>query len=320
MNGIVKKAKDELMQCYKVEKYFGKKYGIAAFLNKFICRNERLFGGFKEWYYSIIREYLQDKYYLKISYNQNSKTEKIRKDSPVWIMWWQGEKNMPDLVKACISSVSHHMPTHRINIITESNYMEYITIPQYIIQKFYEGCFGVAHLSDIIRFSLLSKYGGFWIDATIFMTEDINEQVYSYSLYSINHGKSKYLCNGLWSAFFWAGEKGNPFFEYVLNFFYEYWKDSNILIDYFLIDCVIKIAYERDTKIKRQIDKIPRNNSDVLSLEKKLNKKYNIDAFFGGTYIYKFSWKRKYKVKTFFDNRTIYSHIISSTDLKKGDS
>ena len=32
----------------------------------------------------------------------------------------------------------------------------------------------MAHIADFIRLSLLEKYGGIWVDASIFLTEDFN--------------------------------------------------------------------------------------------------------------------------------------------------
>ena len=38
-------------------------------------------------------------------------------NAPIWILWWQGEKNAPDIVKHCISSIKRNSGDHPVKII-----------------------------------------------------------------------------------------------------------------------------------------------------------------------------------------------------------
>ena len=40
----------------------------------------------------------------------------------------------------------------------------------------------MAHLADLIRSKLLYQYGGIWCDATMYMTDFFDENIYEYSV------------------------------------------------------------------------------------------------------------------------------------------
>ena len=74
---------------------------------------------------------------------------------------------MPDIAKACFNSIKTHADNHPVILITEKNYKDYITFPSYIIEKQQNGILDLTHFSDILRASLLRKYGGIWMDCTV---------------------------------------------------------------------------------------------------------------------------------------------------------
>lgn len=78
----------------------------------------------------------------------------------VWTCWWQGEKSAPELVKACWESQRRNIPSEiELIIITEQNYKKYIELPEYILEKVKKGYISLTTLSDIIRASLLYRWG-----------------------------------------------------------------------------------------------------------------------------------------------------------------
>ena len=111
------------------------------------------------------------------------KNETIPEDSPIWIMWYQGIKNAPELIKFCVQSVIINRGKHPVYIIDKNNFKKYIDLPDYILKKFNERKFSITHFSDIIRMALLSKHGGYWIDSTYFVTIPL---IYdNYSLFTL---------------------------------------------------------------------------------------------------------------------------------------
>lgn len=99
--------------------------------------------------------------------NKGLATKKID-DIPriIWVYWDSDKENY--LVNLCIKSMKIHFEEYQINILNKNNVQEYIDLP--IFHKDLKP----AGISDFIRFSLLKKYGGIWIDASIFFTQNLD--------------------------------------------------------------------------------------------------------------------------------------------------
>lgn len=103
----------------------------------------------------------------------------------VWTMWWQGEEQMPPIVKACIRSIQRHVSKNvKVVILTMDNFSGYVTIPDYILDKVEKKFITLTHLSDIIRMALLAEHGGMWLDSTLFVTKDIPDDMVTRGFFS----------------------------------------------------------------------------------------------------------------------------------------
>ena len=78
----------------------------------------------------------------------------------IWTYWI--EEDIPPLVSKCIETWKIHNPTYKINILSRKNINQYISID---ITKLPRND-SPARESDFVRLNILSKYGGFWIDAS----------------------------------------------------------------------------------------------------------------------------------------------------------
>ena len=159
---------------------------------------------------------------------------------------------MPQLVLRCYESIIHNCNNHDVNLITKNNYADYVDIPDYLVEKLNNGSITITHFSNILRVVLLNKYGGCWIDATIYVSSQIPEEVFTCSVYSRKISEStiydlKNVSQGRWSAYLLAGHKGSVLFKWLQEFLFHYWENHNTLIDYFLIDDAIAIGVEKNS-------------------------------------------------------------------------
>lgn len=92
------------------------------------------------------------------------------------VCWFQGESEMPPLVKGCFVSIKSHVSKHPVILITKENYAKYISIQDYIIKKLRDGKISYTHFSDIIRNYLLADHGGVLLDATILLTDELRSE------------------------------------------------------------------------------------------------------------------------------------------------
>ena len=198
---------------------------------------------------------------------------------PIWIFWYQGIENAPDIVKMCTESVKRNAHDHPVILIDKDNYKDYVNIPEHILSKINEGKISLTHFSDILRFNLLADHGGIYLDSTVFVTNDSGEDVFDWSKYSLYTCHTEIrpetdVAKGAWVSYIFATSKGNPFAKYMVDMFNAYWVKENMLITYLMIDCMIAIAYEEIPWAKEMIDAVPPNNCEIYELAQNANSIY----------------------------------------------
>ena len=85
----------------------------------------------------------------------------------LFILWFQGFENAPEVVKMCVRSWKHYNPDWNIICIDDANLHEYIVLELYDIS--------MQERSNVIRCILLNTYGGVWADATTFCNRPLDE-------------------------------------------------------------------------------------------------------------------------------------------------
>lgn len=88
----------------------------------------------------------------------------IDKDiTPIWMVWLQGIKNSPSVIRLCIERIRNILKKNeRLFVLDENTVFEYIDLPEYITNKVKSGVIGYAHFVDLIRLRLLNIYGGIY--------------------------------------------------------------------------------------------------------------------------------------------------------------
>lgn len=300
-------------------------FGVKIFLLKLnITIKSRIFKNFNN------DRYLEEiyKYTLEIirpvikNYKNVIKGDELElktncEKTPIWVFWWQGEEEMPLIIKKCYKSLYDNISKEKckINLITKDNYKNYTNIPDYILKKVNNGDISLAHFSDIIRFNLLYNYGGLWIDSTIYITAPIKEEIFKSDLFTHRRKdlKSTNISRANWSSYIIGGKKNHILFKYIYETLLFYWKMYDKPIDYFLTDYIIAIGYNELTYIRESINKISYNNPEIFTLAKYMNRKYDKDFFEKmkiTTNIYKLTYKERYLEKTKKGEKTFYGEIF----------
>lgn len=282
---------------FKFIKEFGFNYTYKYITNTLlfkITKNQN----YKEKVYLNLENYLYKRY--KDVLVSDFDNQKLPNDFKVWVFWWQGATKdiLPKVVNKCIQTIQDKFPDNEVIIIDKNNYKDYVEIPEYIIEKLNKKVITITHFSDILRACLLSKYGGVWLDATIYMTQPIKEDILNYPFYSNKMPSDKkynhFVSKARWSAFFLAGTKNNPIFVNLRNILFEYWKTHNYLIDYLLVDFCIALSYNKFSSVKKLIDQVPVNNINLYGVADNFFKPFNInlfESFKKDTKLFKLTWK-----------------------------
>ena len=257
-------------------------------------------------------------------------SEKVdRKDqNHVWVCWWQGERNMPEIIRVCYARLKYYASADNLNLhlITSDNYRNFVEIPDVFIQKYNDHKITMTHLSDILRFLLLEKYGGYWVDSTVLFTDRIPDKYFSHRLYcqKMEHYdgyefRENEASGSRWCGFSIGGEKHNILFRFINDSFIVYWQNHDYIIDYVLLDSVILSGYKNVPAIKALIDSIRDNNEDIFEMRKIINDCYTKDLYNRITkrkVMHKITYKMKLKKINDKQMLTMYGFIYDETCQK----
>lgn len=199
----------------------------------------------------------------------------------VFVFWWDDFDQAPVLVKRCLESVRSAHPDCRVIPISKKNYLEYTDIHPRILKDYNEGKISVQTFSDILRFNLLKKNGGVWIDATIYFEKEYNllNRLETKPIESVAFSTSadflQYkgeVCS--WSGYFFASRKNSVFTQAMDTVFREYYLKYHTYSLYFFIDAALMICKVNhiDNDALRNIH---HNDADMTLLAKLLNEPYD---------------------------------------------
>lgn len=224
------------------------------------------YSGLRNWYYHFIMRQLLP--VLDMTY-EDLQHINIRKENVlfngkrlVWVMWWQGINQAPQLVKNNIKNMQNVFGD-RLQIITKDNISDYVEINSSLYAKFEQHRIGPALWSDIVRSNLLKNHGGLWIDSTVLLSKRILTlpKIFEGSFISIcskSNGKFN-ISSENWASWFIGGEPYNPLFIFMSTFFVNYFKIFDFQLDYFLIDYLIYYYVNKDSKLREEIEKQKRD-------------------------------------------------------------
>jgi hypothetical protein len=230
----------------------------------------------------------------------------------IWICWWDGIDTMPPVVQACFNSVKKYSRLYNVTLITKYNFQNFVSIPHYILKKLHLGIITKTHFSDILRMALLAEYGGLWLDATILVTDTIQPLSVPFFTIKREYGGED-VPRRQWTGFCIGGVRNNILFTFAKEFFYEYWKRNNYMIDYFLIDYTIAIAYNTIPRIKQIIKDVRNSNPDLYCLQDNLENEFDFSFFemiIKNTLFHKLTWKKQCIDVTVHNIFTYYGYIL----------
>ncbi len=273
-------------------------------------------------YINTIYKY-SEKFCLPIAKKYNSEfvapeAKKQLSKNPVWVCWWQGEETMPPIVKTCFKILNRRIPENfEVHLITLNNYREYIDFPKCVEELFSEGKMTFTELSNVLRFELLARYGGLWIDSTVYLTDNLPNEFYTEDFYGqkmTDDRNSKHEpCRGMWSGFLIRSSKNGIIPCYLRECYELWWQKYDKVIDYVDFDYFLLVAYNNLPQVKQLIDSVTPNNENIFGLVKVLNDEFSEEKFeeYKKTNVlHKLSYKGRLTEKTADGKETFYGHIL----------
>jgi len=308
--------------------YHIKKVLIKLFIGNKNHKRKKELRKIKYWHH-----YLNENYgYIVDKYLQTEvPITKSSSDYKIWVMWWQGEENMPEIIRINFDSLKRNSNGHEVVLITNDNYFNYLEIPNFIIDKLSQNIISLTHLSDYIRVALLSKYGGLWLDATVYVNSPLPiEFNLPYWTNKWELRESEYDSYNLWIGLWglssvpellitqymgiWYSCPNNPLFDCLNNFWLAYWEKENKIPYYWTTELfLIGIMYDNLQAVKKMIDDVPTNNRQSFNLRFFMNKKFEkniFEEFTKDTHFFYLSWKEKYlEIDPETNEKTLFKYL-----------
>lgn len=295
-------AKIQVKKCKKMN--FAKKLSI-------LHRKHSILLNFIEHKLAIAKRYDFNIHQPDLSYSM--KSNKTVEKNTVYFFWWQGEECMPPLIKRCYERAKEMTKNWHLILITKYNLSEYLIIPKEVFQFGEKKSF--THLSDYIRLNLLAEYGGLWLDATFYLTQQLPLRESLGEFYTIKNMAKDNNCIAeyRWFVSFMYVRANCDYIRHIRNMFCYNWMRYDYIVDYLLMDYLFEYEYQHNAHFNSVIENLPYNNpsaatfSDILcsayseQLWKKINK---------NTFCYKLTYKRPYKLEC-NGSPTYYQKIIN---------
>lgn len=311
------------------KKVYGKKVARETF------RDGLIPPGKSERYIQTISEYV-DNFLSDLVEEYKNETEPVPDEPtmkldkfPIWCCWWQGEDSMPELVKLCHTRLKQvvNPDTTQIHLITLDNYSQYVDLPEHIVKKFQDGIITMTTMSDVLRFHLLERYGGYWLDATVFFTDDIPQEYFTKDFYcqrmvaNIAYSKRE-ACGSNWCGFSVAGKKGSIVFRFMKDAFSKWWQNYDSIIDYVLIDYMLLTAFRHIPAVADIINSVPDNNEDIFEMYQVLNRPYSEELYRELTkrnVMHKLTYKMDLHKETEEGQMTLYGYLFKTVYENNGE-
>jgi hypothetical protein len=174
----------------------------------------------------------------------------------IWICWFQGWKKAPYLVRKCIISWEKRNTGWQICRLDKHNLHHYIDIPDLSTKEISHAAF-----SDIVRILLLKRYGGVWVDATLYCNKPLDDWL----LTNLDQGFFAFANPGPGrpiASWFIASHKNNYIVERWHNKTLCYWLQRNSTSDYFWFHHLFKDLLSNDKIFRNAFAKVPKISAD----------------------------------------------------------
>lgn len=208
------------------------------------------------------KQKLEKKYRKKLEeFDRNWEEEPHQRSNKIWICWLQGMDSAPEVVQKCYHSVVERMPDREIVVITYDNMKDYVQFPMFIQDKMERRIISGAHLADLLRLELLLRYGGTWIDATVYCSgSDIPDYMLNSELFmfqNLKPGRDGHAI--VVSNWFITAYSNNKILAAVRYLLYAYWKTNNELMDYYVFHDFFQIIIDKYDEEWNKV--VPFNNA-----------------------------------------------------------
>lgn len=214
-----------------------------------------------------------------------------------FMYWGQGFDSAPPIVQACYAQAVRLHDHDEIIFLDNNNLHDWVTLPPAVMEISQSKR---AAFSDVLRFELLAKYGGIWMDATCLPTRRLHDaypdMVRSSGFYAFGKGKP-----GLISSWFLASEAGNYITCMTRDALRLYFGVYDQPIMYFFLHQMFMYLHRLDERFGKLWDKSTVLPVDPRALNRALLKEVSdvdLSSLIAGSFVHKLTHKHNSEIVT----------------------
>ena len=231
----------------------------------------------------------------------------------VWVFWGQGEDEMPPLVKTCCKQMfANNLQMGGVNFLNLANISDFVQLPNIAYQKLENGQLLYANFSDILRNSLLAKFGGMWLDATCWTVCPIPAEARDNVFFSPHDEKA----GCYWETYAMGSNRvGSVTFSFVRDMLLAVCEKEKVWPDYLLQDRLLDFAHRKIKASKQAMNATPTNATKHFLLFPQMNKPFDKELYHrlvATEWFFKLSYKSYYK-KECDGLPTFYAAMLDGT-------
>lgn len=254
-----------------------------------------------------VRKFLFDKISLPLVSNEKDvlpslSTAKI----PVWIFWAQGFDSAPFFVRENLKHTKQMLSSNYVvHALDLNDVLKLVNVPTRILDKYYSGKIKQVFFSDLVRFYLLDKFGGLWLDATVYLTQNevpndiraANHFIFQDSRYSIDDistEKQVVTCipGSNWLLYSHLGDLWVRHVSTLLNY---YWENFDTVSYYYTTHLIMSMSFEASPEWYKEMPKY--DNQVPHMVQNLMSKPYDanlMDKALDSSFAHKLSYKQAY--------------------------
>lgn len=255
-----------------ITKYFNIKTTIKYLFFKFFIEDTR------KNEISFFASSAEKKYgYIGENNHKNSFNPSQEEGKNIYVFYYEGIDKASDTVKLCLKSIGRFNSSYQIKVIDKNNITSYLEDDDLVYRYFKDGDIPLKAFSDYFKFTILEKYGGYFIEPDLLFLNNFNLSslfpkdgdfacLYSEpaSIQIKKGNKFPYL------PYIIGAKKGSLLVKTIRKTLYDYYKNYHYLYSTYIADLIIYTFYNH------QVD------GDVL---KKI-KPYKDDIFYAKKHNY----------------------------------
>lgn len=267
----------------------------------------------QQWFcYRWVKKHI-DWAYTDVEYDR-CYNESVVPNESIFMYWKQGWENAPQLVKKCQSYAIKNAGTHPLIFLDEANVYDYVAMPEYIEKLHAEGTIKEALYSDMLRICLLEQYGGYWMDATCFLSDSIPTYINDCDFFMFSQTLLPEWASPIsGSSWFLHSKLHASLLTYVKRFLFNYWKHKDYLINYYIFHIAMAAIIDSNQECKAIFESMPYVcNMNPHVLQKSFSKTFDAEGYdfiLQQCFIHKLTYKFDASLLQ-SDNNNILMHFL----------